>query len=121
MLITSFATEILHNLRLENPNRIMVGQLDINSIRNNFEKLTSVISDKLDVLLLSETKIDETFPSDQFLNPGFSKSIRLDRNSRDGGIRLLIRNNIPFKLIKNELVSSNTEAIFVEISLRKKK
>ena len=39
--------------------------------------LTSIISDKIDVLLLSETKIDETFPLDQLIIPG----LRLDRNS----------------------------------------
>ena len=43
--------------------------------------LTSVISDKIDTLILSETKIDEVFPKDQFLIPGFAKPIRLDRNS----------------------------------------
>ena len=54
----SNATEILRNLRLENPNQIMIGQLNINSIRNKFEKLTSLITKEIDVLLLSETKIE---------------------------------------------------------------
>ena len=40
----------------------MIGQLNINLIRNKFEKLTSLITNEIDVLLLSETKIDEAFP-----------------------------------------------------------
>ena len=52
----SNATETLQNIRLGNPNRIMIGQLNINSIRNNFEMLTSIITNEIDVLLLSETK-----------------------------------------------------------------
>ena len=52
----SNATETLQNITLENPNRIMIGQLNINSIRNKFEMLTSIITNEIDVLLLSETK-----------------------------------------------------------------
>ena len=50
--------------------------------------LTSVISDKIDVLLLSETKIDEAYPKDQFLIPIFAKPIRLDKNSRNNKFSL---------------------------------
>ena len=45
----------------------MIEQLNINSIRKKFEMLTSVITNKIDVLLLSETKIDEKFPYNSFL------------------------------------------------------
>ena len=52
----------LRNLRFENPNRIIIGQLNINPIRNKFETLTSLITNEINVLLLSETKSDEMFP-----------------------------------------------------------
>ena len=99
----------------------MIGQLNINSIRNKFEMLTSLITNKIDVLLLSETKIDDTFPLEQFLISGFAKPSRLDKNSRGGGIMLFIRDNIPFMLLKPGNVQSNTEALFIEINLHKKK
>ena len=57
----------LQNLRLENPNRLMIGQLNINSIRNKFETLTSLMINEINVLLLSETKSDEMFPLNQVL------------------------------------------------------
>ena len=91
----------------------MIGQLNINSTGNKFEMLTSLITNEIDVLLLSETK-KETFP-------GFVKPLRLDRNSRGGGIMLFIRDNIPFRLLKPGNFPSKTEAIFIEINLRKKK
>ena len=50
--------------------------------------VTSLITNETDVLLLSETKIDESFPLEQFLISGFAKPLRLDRNSRGGGIML---------------------------------
>ena len=50
----------------------MIGQLNISSIRNKFEMLTSLIVNKIDVLLLSDN-MDETFPLEQFLVSGFAK------------------------------------------------
>ena len=82
----SFPTVTLRNLRLESPNRIMIGQLNVNSIRNKFEMLTSLIKNEIDILLLSETKIDETIPLEQFFISVFAKPLRLDMNSRGGGI-----------------------------------
>ena len=82
--------------------------------------LTSLITIEIDVLCLSETKTDEPFPLEQFLISGFPKSLRLDRNSRGGDIMLFIRDNISFRLLKPDNLPSNTEAVFIEINLRKK-
>ena len=86
-------------------------------IRNKFEMLTSLVTNEIDVLLLSETKKDETFPLEQFLISGFAKPLRLDRNSRVCGIMLFIRDNIPLRLLKPGNLPSNTEALFIEINL----
>ena len=67
------------------------------------------------------TKIDETFPLEQFLISGFSKPFRLDRSSRGGGIMLYIRENIPFRLLKPGNLPSNTEALFIKVNLPKKR
>ena len=99
----------------------MIRQLNINSIRNKFEMLTYLIANEIHVLLLSKTKLDETFPLEQFLISGFAKPLRLDRNIKGGGIMLFIRHNIPFRLLKPGNLPFNTKALFVEINLRKKK
>ena len=65
----SNVTESSRSLRLENPNPIMIGQLNISSTRNKFEMLTSLITNEIDVLLLSETKMEENFPQKSFLFP----------------------------------------------------
>ena len=41
-------------------------QLIINSIRNKFELLWSIIGDKIDILKIREKKLDVTFPTNQF-------------------------------------------------------
>ena len=58
-----------------------MGQLNVNSIRNKFEMLTSFITNKIDFLLYPETKIGEIFPLEQFLVSGFAKPLIFERNS----------------------------------------
>ena len=70
--------------------------------------------------MISETKLDETFPEDHFLMDRFTLSYRMDRNINGGGIALYVREDILSRqiLFKND---NNTEHFFVEINLRKKK
>ena len=63
---------------------------------------------------------NDTFPLEQVLISNFTKPIKLDRNSRDGGSMLFIRDNFSFKLLKPGNFSVRTESLFVEINLRKK-
>ena len=44
--------------------------------------------------MISETKIDESFPKRIFLIESFSTLYRLDRDSKDGGIMLYVRADI---------------------------
>ena len=86
--------EILNDVREKNINRPIIGQLNINSIKNKFHFLESEASKHLDILLISETKIDESFPSAQFLLDGFSRPYRLDRCANGGEILLYVRDDI---------------------------
>ena len=58
-----------------------------------------IAQDKLDILLISETKVDLSFHSSQFAIDGFSSPFRLDRNSSGGGIILFVREKIPSKIL----------------------
>ncbi|XP_057290348.1 uncharacterized protein LOC130613047 [Hydractinia symbiolongicarpus] len=112
----------LKNLRLQNFNRIILGQININSVRNKFDCLVDAIDGNLDVLLISETKIDSSFPTAQFKIDGYTKHFRLDRNSKGGGMLLYVRQDIPSKQLHPTSTSTdNFEGFFVELNLRKKK
>ena len=52
--------------------KLVVANLNINSIRNEFEALMQNVSGGVDLLTISETKIDERFPKSQFLIKYFS-------------------------------------------------
>ena len=68
-------------------------------------------------MLISETKLNDTFPLSQFVLEGFRPPCRLDRTGHSGGLILFIREGIPSKLLPNINPSGNIENIFVKINL----
>ena len=81
----------LKTIRSDNANKLVFAHLNINSIRNKFEFLATQVKGKIDVLMISETKIDETFPKGNFLIEGFSTPYRLDRDSKGGGDHVICK------------------------------
>ena len=61
----------LKHLRSNNLNKVIITHLNINSTREKFEQLSSIIRDNVDILVVGETKLDDTFPKNQFLIKGF--------------------------------------------------
>ena len=52
--------------------------------------------------MISETKIDDSFPAGNFIIEGFSTPYRLDHDSNGGGIMLYVREDISFNLLATE-------------------
>ena len=109
----------LRALRKKNLNKLIIAHLNINSLRNKLEFLKERIQDNIDILMISETRIDASFPTGQFLLNGYSIPFRLDRNAHGGGILLYVREDIPSTLL---LVEENPieGLFFMEINLRNK-
>ena len=76
-----------------------------------------MIQDNIDILLISETKIDSSFPTVQFHIDGYTIH-RHDRNENGGGLLLYVREDVPSTLLKTD---SEIEAFYVELNVRKKK
>ena len=76
------------SLRKDNLNKPIFAHLNINSIRNQSELLSEQIKDNVDALMISQSKIDDSFPAGQFLIEWFCTLYRLDRNAKGGGILL---------------------------------
>ena len=87
----------LKELRRNNIYRIILAHLNINSVRNKIYFLAEFIKNNIDICLISETKIDKTFPKSQFLISGYSPPFRLDRTANGGGLLLYVREHIPSK------------------------
>ena len=76
---------ILKELKISNPNKLMIAHLNINSIRYKFECLKDIIVNNVDILLISETKLNDTFPNGQSLMNSFHPPFRKDRRDKGGG------------------------------------
>ena len=60
---SEFFLDKIKALRLSNVDRTIVAQINFNSIRNKFDALMTGIQNKVHILLISETKLDEAFPT----------------------------------------------------------
>ena len=104
--------EILKKIRINNVNRVVAGHININSIRNKVDMLSSIVKDNIDMLMVSETKLDSSFPQVQFRIEGYAPPFRYDRKSHGGGILLFIREDIITKIITKTPLK-DFEGIFV--------
>ena len=111
----------MKQLKVKNYNRIIIGNLNINSIAGKFDHLKTIIEKNIDILVVTETKLDESFPTSQFLIEGYSEPYRMDRNRKGGGILIFVKEDIPSKRLKRHNFSDDIEGIFLEINLRKTK
>ena len=84
-----------------NSKRIILGHLSFNSTRNKFVLLIDKIIGNVDIKLISETKLGESFPNGQFKVPGYALPFRLDCNQFCPGIMVFLRENVPFKRLSS--------------------
>ena len=116
-------SDSLKVLRAKNAKRIIIGTLNINSVRYKFDQLKLWISNYLDILkhLDIETKLDSTFPTAQFLIDGYKEPIRLDKTDNSGGILIYIKYGIRSKELDIHSLPVDIEAKFIELNFRKNK
>ena len=88
---------LLNNVRSKNIDRPIIAHLNINFLYQKFEPLKDLVKRRVDILVISETKLDNSFPMGEFEIEGYSTPIRLDRNCHDGGIILYVRSDLPCK------------------------
>ena len=77
-----------------------------------------MVTEEIDILMITETKLDDSFPASQFFIQGFCTPFRLDRNKNGGGILLYIRSNITSTKLNRYIIKNQIEAFFVEIRIR---
>ena len=80
--------QILKNIRNSNVNKLTFGHLNINSLRNKFDQLTEMLKGFVDIFLISESKLDDSFPEGQFIIDGYRAPFRFDRHG-NGGVNSL--------------------------------
>ena len=106
----SDAEKTLKNIRISNINKLIFDHLKSYSLRNKFDPLWEQIHDSIDIFMMSETKLNDSFPQGQFLIEGFHLPFRFDCNKTGGCILLYLQEDIPSKVPSHYFPSA--ESIF---------
>ena len=113
--------EMLKGLKEKHRDRPVIAHININFLDPKFEPLQEIIKNNVDILLVSETKIDDSFPEGRFFIEGYKEPIRLDRNKNGGGILFFVHEDLDCKEIKSHKLSKKTEGIFLKLTIRNTK
>ena len=119
--IVSDSLETLYSHKRKHPKNVLLSFLNINSIRNKFESLKCILKVYVDILAIGESKLDESFPTSQFLIEGYANPYRLDINGCSGGLLVYVNENIPSRILTSFEFESDIQIIPVETNLRKVK
>ena len=104
----------LRDVRRSYPKNFMAAHLNINSLRYKFDEIKEVLTDNIvDLLIISETKLDESFNDNLFSVDGY-KVQRRDRNQYGGGLLTFIRSDFPSSW-KQSLESEQIETLCHEV------
>ena len=108
--------EDLSKFSKSNSKNMIFSHLNINSLSSKFMEMNELLTKgKTDVLFLSETKLDSSYPSAQFNVDQFTIH-RLDRNAHGGGLICYIRDTLPHKNRADIAVNENgIETIAIQI------
>ena len=82
--------------------------------------MKKIIEDKFDTFLISETKIDNSFPNSQFSINGY-RMFRRARNCFGGDLCLYVKDSIASKQLNSHKENKDAEVIYLEINIRKRK
>ena len=73
------------------------------------------------LLVITETRLDDSLLTSKFLVIEFSVSCRLGRNRNGDGIKIFIRDDIPSRLLTKHVFFFVIEGLFLELNFRKVK
>ena len=101
------------SIKAKHPKNLFFGHLNVNSIRNKFVSIEELIKRTFDIFLISETKIDDSFPNAQFKTEGY-KTFRKDRDAFGGGLLFYFNEKLNCRFLESCLPNTIIETLPVE-------
>lgn len=101
--------------------RLTIAQLNINSVRNKLHDINSLLlSHDIDILLLTESNLNSSFPSSLLEVTGYS-SWRKDREKRKGGgLLIYAKNSLKVSVVEKSLMRAS-ESLCIDVKLSRRK
>ena len=108
----------LKKVRINNINNLIIATLNINSLVSKFDELKFARQGSFDILIINKTKLDSSFPVNQFCINVFSIPYRLDQNGYGVGIIIYVQEDVTRKMLTIEKIPDDIEALFIKINFR---
>lgn len=115
------------NIARKHRGNFKIGHINVNSVGGFkfYEIKTWLLSGRFDVLVISETKIDASFPDSQFHIDGY-RLCRKDRQAGGGGLMIYVKGDVYFMTVRQlkgmsleNLSTFKTEFMVLKIKLGK--
>ena len=111
----------VHNLRSHHKDNVIISHLNVNSVYNKITEIKELQRlCHLDVLVLSETKLDDSFKQEPLDIDGYS-CIRQDKRSNSGGLMTYISNDIPYSRGNINVCNNEIECMSIELNVSDEK
>ena len=104
------------SIKAKHPKNLFFGHLNVNSIRNKFVSIEELIKRTFDIFLISETKIDDSFPNAQFKIEGY-KTFRKDRDAFGGGLLFYVNEKLNCRSLEIYLFNATIKILPLEFRL----
>ena len=105
---TPDAEQILKNILNSIVNKLTFEHLNINSLRNKFDQLTEMVKGFVDIFLISESKLDDSFPEGQFIIDGYHAPFRFDWHGNVVGLLLYVCEDMPVKIVHSDFLAAES-------------
>ena len=83
------------------------------------DSLREVVMENVDILAIGEDKIDESFPTAQFLLLGYHSTYQLDKSPKSDRTLVYVKSSIPSRKLNFSYLLFNIQAIPFQLNLRK--
>ena len=108
----------LKNIMVKTVDRVIIAALNLERLREEkIGKLNFLMVGTVNILVLTETNLDNYFSLNQFSIDGY-KRYRKDRAQNGGRVMIYIREDIPSRELGAYKFPDEIESIFIEINLK---
>ena len=76
--------DVLNKIKTKKISNVVIDILNIYSFPGKFDSFKTIISANVDVMIIVETKLDDSYSTSQFCMHGYSKPFRGDRCTVEG-------------------------------------
>ena len=111
----------LQSIRMKSAKNVIIGHLNVNSVGSKISEIKELQRlCGLDVLVLSETKLDDSFKQELLDINGYS-CVRQDKRANSGGLLTYISNDIPHSIGNINVCNNEIECVSIELNIADEK